>query len=95
MVTAYFNKVIIAETDHPIELEGNYYFPQKDVKMEHLKPSDYHTTCPWKGKASYYDVEINGETDKNAAWYYPEPSLKAKMIQGHIAFWHNVEVVSQ
>lgn len=93
MVKAYFNNVLIAETSHPVELEGNQYFPQQDVKMEYLKPSDHHTVCPWKGKAAYYHVEVSGESDPNAAWYYPEPSAEADMIRGHIAFWKNVRVV--
>jgi uncharacterized protein (DUF427 family) len=93
MVKAYFNDTLIAATDHPVEVEGNQYFPQQDVKMDYLNPSDHHTVCPWKGKASYYHVEVNGQTDQNAAWYYPEPSKEAEMIRGHIAFWKNVRVV--
>lgn len=93
MVKAYFNDTLIAETSHPIELEGNQYFPRLDVRMEYLLPSDHHTICPWKGQASYYHVEVEGKSDKDAAWYYPEPSTKAGMIQNHIAFWKNVRVV--
>lgn len=95
MVKAFYNDVLIAETNNPIELEGNYYFPSQDVKMEYLEASDYHTVCPWKGNASYYDVVVNGQTDKNSAWYYPEPSPKAQMIKGFIAFWQNVKVVNE
>ncbi|MBP1624472.1 MAG: hypothetical protein H6Q07_2492 [Acidobacteria bacterium] len=93
MVKAYFKSTLIAETDHPVEVEGNQYFPTQDVKMEYLKPSDLHTVCPWKGTASYYHVAVNDEADPNAAWYYPEPSAAAAMIRGHIAFWKNVRVV--
>lgn len=93
VVKAYFNNTLIAETSHPVVLEGNQYFPQQDVKMEFLKPSDHHTVCPWKGKAGYYHVEVGGESDKNAAWFYLDPSAEAVMIRGHIAFWKNVRVV--
>jgi len=95
MVKAYFNNTLIAATDHPVELEGNQYFPENDVKMEYLKPSDYHTVCPWKGKASYYDVTVAGETDRDAAWYYPEPSPDASSIKGHIAFWSKVKIAKE
>jgi uncharacterized protein (DUF427 family) len=92
MAKAYFKGTLIAETHNPVQLEGNYYFPEQDVKMEYLKPSDLHSVCPWKGNASYYNVEVNGEIGKDAAWYYPEPFAAAKQIKGHIAFWKQVEV---
>ena len=62
------------------------------MKPEHLRPSATHTTCPWKGVASYYDVVVNGEVNRDAAWYYPEPKDAAKSIAGHVAFWHGVKV---
>ncbi|MDR3561114.1 MAG: DUF427 domain-containing protein [Negativicutes bacterium] len=95
MVKAYLNDTLIAATDSPILLEGNYYFPAKDVKMEYLKASDHHTVCPWKGLASYYSVTAGGTADENAAWYYPDPKPEAVNIKDYIAFWHNVKVVKE
>lgn len=95
MVKAYFNNTLIAQTDNPILLEGNYYFPPQDVKTEYLKASDYHTVCPWKGDASYYSVEAGGDRDENAAWYYPNPKPAAANIKDYIAFWHSVKVITE
>ena len=82
---------IIAQSENTIVVEGNHYFPPGDVHMEYLVPSDTHTTCPWKGLASYYHVK--GDTlNKDAAWYYPEPKEAAKEIKGHIAFYKGVVV---
>lgn len=89
---AIWNDTIIAESDDIIEVEGNAYFPKESVKSEFLKESDYHTTCPWKGEASYYDIVVNGETNKDAAWYYPNPKEDAKHIKDYVAFWKGVEV---
>ncbi len=90
---AIWNNKVIAESQATIVIEGNHYFPPEDVNMEYFRPSDTHTTCPWKGVASYYDVVVDGEVNKDAAWYYPQPSELAKGIKGYIAFWHGVEVV--
>lgn len=89
---AIWNNTVIAESNETVEVEGNQYFPAAAVKMEFLQESDRHTTCPWKGEASYYHVSVNGETNKNAAWYYAQPSDAAKAITGHIAFYKGVEV---
>ena len=72
--------------------EGNHYFPPDSVNREYLRESDYHTTCPWKGLASYYDVVVDGKANKNAAWYYPAPKEAAKHITGYVAFWRGVAV---
>ncbi|HHL52924.1 MAG TPA: DUF427 domain-containing protein [Flammeovirgaceae bacterium] len=93
MMKAIWNNKVIAESQATIVIEGNHYFPPEDVNMEYFRPSDTHTTCPWKGVASYYDVVVDGEVNKDAAWYYPQPSELAKGIKGYIAFWHGVEVV--
>ncbi len=85
---------VIAESDSTIQLEGNHYFPEAAVKREHLRASDTHTTCPWKGIASYYHVVVGDQRNDDAAWYYPDPSEKAKRIKGHIAFWRGVEIVA-
>lgn len=91
-VQATYNGQVIAESENTKQVEGNHYFPISDVKEEFLKSSDKHTTCPWKGKASYYSVEADGETANDAAWYYPEPKDAAKDIKNHVAFWGGVEV---
>ena len=89
---AIWNNQVLAESDKTIVVEGNQYFPPDAVNTELLQPSDTHTTCPWKGEASYYTVAVNGETNRDAAWYYPEPKEAAKQIKGYVAFWHGVEV---
>ena len=83
----------IADSDDTVVVEGNHYFPAGAVRRELLHDSDMHTTCPWKGVASYYDVVVDGEVNKDAAWYYPEPKEAASNIQGRVAFWRGVEVV--
>jgi uncharacterized protein (DUF427 family) len=73
-------------------VEGNHYFPADSVKKEYLRPSETHTACPWKGTASYHTVEVNGERNADAAWYYPEPSAAAAQIKDRVAFWKGVRV---
>ena len=93
MAKAIWNDVVIAESDDYETVEGNTYFPPDKINKEYFKDSDTHSTCFWKGKASYYHVEVNGETNKDAAWYYPEPKSKAENIKDHVAFWKGVEVI--
>lgn len=90
---AIYNDRVIAESDHTVVVEGNHYFPADSVKKEFLMQSNTHTTCAWKGVASYYNVVVNGETAADAAWYYPNPSPLAEGIKGHVAFWRGVEVI--
>jgi uncharacterized protein (DUF427 family) len=92
MAKAIWNGAVIAESDQTIVVEGNHYFPPSAVKQEHLRPSATHTTCGWKGEASYYDVVAGGQTNRDAAWYYPSPLPAAKNIAGHVAFWKGVKV---
>lgn len=94
MPTATWNKVAIAKADpDSIEIvEGNVYFPADAVRQEYLRPSETHTVCGWKGTASYYDVVVDGEINRDAAWYYPEPKDAARQIAGRIAFWRGVRV---
>ncbi len=92
MPTATWKGVVIAESDATRVVEGNQYFPPEAVRHEHLVASATHTTCPWKGVASYYDVVVEGETNRDAAWYYPAPSDAAKEIAGYVAFWRGVRV---
>jgi len=92
MKKAIWKDVVLAESDKSIVIESNDYFPPESVKREFLKESQTHTTCPWKGEASYYNVEINGQVNKDAAWYYPNPKPEATQIKNHIAFWKGVIV---
>ncbi len=92
MARAIWNGAVIAESDATVVVEGNHYFPPEAVKREHLSVSASHTVCGWKGTASYYDVVVDGATNKDAAWYYPEPKDAARQIAGYIAFWHGVRV---
>lgn len=92
MVKAVWNNEVIAESDKCEIVEGNYYFPPESVRQKFLKKSRTHTTCPWKGKASYYDVVVKGETNKDAAWYYPNPSPAANQIKNFVAFWKGVKI---
>jgi uncharacterized protein (DUF427 family) len=92
MTTASWNGVVIAESDDIVTVEGNAYFPRDTVREDVLRPSDHHTVCPWKGTASYYDLEVEGAVNKDAVWYYPTPKDAAKEITDRVAFWHGVEV---
>jgi uncharacterized protein (DUF427 family) len=92
MKKAVWNGKVIAESDQTKVIEGNHYFPPESVRQEYLKETDYHTTCPWKGKASYYNVVADGDVNRNAAWYHPEPKKAASEITGYIAFWNGVKV---
>lgn len=83
---------VIAESDDTVVVEGNHYFPAGSVKREHFRESETHTVCPWKGTASYYDVVVGGEVNKDAAWFYPEPKDAAKEIKDRVAFWRGVKV---
>lgn len=92
MATATWNGTIIAESPDTIVVEGNHYFPPQSVRTEHLRPSEHHTVCSWKGTASYYDVVVGGAVNDNAAWYYPVPSDAAANITDYVAFWKGVTV---
>jgi uncharacterized protein (DUF427 family) len=92
MPRAVWNGVVIAECDDCEIVEGNRYFPAGAVKREHLRPSDTHTVCSWKGTANYYDVVVGAAINRDAAWYYPDPKPAAEAIRGRIAFWKGVRV---
>jgi uncharacterized protein (DUF427 family) len=92
MIKAIWNNAVLAESDKTIVVEGNHYFPPDAVHSEFFQPSQTHTVCHWKGLASYYDVVANGQVNKDAAWYYPEPKDAAQNIAGYVAFWHGVQV---
>jgi len=90
---AIWNGVVLAESNDTIIVEGNHYFPTDSINREFFAPSETHTVCGWKGTASYYDIIVDGATNKDAAWYYPTPKAAAKEIENRVAFWKGVEVV--
>jgi len=92
MAKAIWNGTVVAESDKTEMVEGNHYFPPQTIKREFFKDSPTHSTCHWKGEASYYSLEVNGQVNKDAAWYYPDPKAEAKQIKGFIAFWKGVKV---
>jgi uncharacterized protein (DUF427 family) len=91
-MTATWNNTILAESDDTVVVEGNHYFPANAVKREFFEDSSTHTTCPWKGEASYYNVVVDGNVNKDAAWYYPDPKPAAEEIKDRVAFWRGVKV---
>ena len=92
MTTATWNGVVVAESDDIVTVEGNAYFTRDAVREDVLRSSGHHSFCPWKGTASYYDLEVDGKVNRSAIWYYPTPKDAAKEITGRVAFWHGVEV---
>lgn len=90
---AIWNDQVIAESDETIVIEGNHYFPPNSIKKEFFKDSETHTICSWKGEASYYTLDVEGDQNTDAAWYYPDPKYAAQEIKDYIAFWRGVEVV--
>jgi uncharacterized protein (DUF427 family) len=91
---AIWNGQVIAESDETVVVENNHYFPKESVRAEFLTDSATHSTCPWKGLASYYSVNVDGKTNTDAAWYYPDPKPAASEIKDRVAFWKGVQVVS-
>jgi uncharacterized protein (DUF427 family) len=91
---AIWNGVVIAESDDTVVVEGNHYFPLNSVNPDTVEPSSTHTTCAWKGEASYYTLRANGQENVDAAWFYPEPLPGAEAVSERIAFWRGVEVQS-
>jgi uncharacterized protein (DUF427 family) len=89
---AVWNGATLAESDKTIVVEGNHYFPPDAVNREHFQASDTHTICHWKGDASYYTVAVDGQTNVDAAWFYPSPKAEAAQIKDYVAFWHGVKV---
>jgi uncharacterized protein (DUF427 family) len=89
---AVWNGVTIAESKDIVTVEGNAYFPDTSLDRAYVKPSDHHTTCPWKGVASYYTLDVTGQQNPNAAWFYPAPKDAARQIAGRVAFWKGVQV---
>ncbi len=89
---AIWNNQLLAESEETIVVENNHYFPESSLNKAFFKPSDKHTSCPWKGQASYYSLEVNGQVNTDAAWYYPDPKDAAAQIKNYVAFWKGVEI---
>ncbi|MBK5192676.1 MAG: DUF427 domain-containing protein [Flavobacteriaceae bacterium] len=89
---ATWNNTIIAESNDTKIVESNHYFPKDSINEEYFKLSDSHTRCPWKGEASYFNIEVEGEVNQDAAWYYPQTSHAAKPIENYVAFWKGIKV---
>lgn len=94
MPKATWNGAVLAESSKTEIVEGNHYFPPEAIDKQYFQESSTHTSCPWKGLASYYNVVVDGQVNKDAAWYYPEAKQKAKNIEGYVAFWRGVKVES-
>ena len=92
MPKAVWNGEVIADSDDTVIVEGNHYFPRESVRGEFLRDSDTHSVCPWKGTASYQSLDVNGQLNEDALWYYPEPKDAAKHVTARVAFWKGVEV---
>ncbi|MGN6613381.1 MAG: DUF427 domain-containing protein [Angustibacter sp.] len=92
MARATWNGLTIAESDDTVVVEGNHYFPRAALRDDVVRESDTHSVCPWKGTASYYSLEHDGATSKDAVWYYPEPKEAAAQIAGRVAFWKDVVI---
>jgi uncharacterized protein (DUF427 family) len=92
MTKATWNGVTLAESDATVVVENNQYFPPDSLNKQYFTDSNTHTTCPWKGVCSYYTIAVDGQTNPDAAWYYPEPKDAAKNIAGYVAFWKGVKV---
>jgi len=89
---AIWKDTVVADSDKTIVVEGNHYFPPESVKREYFRSSDKHSTCPWKGIASYYHIQVGDQVNQDAAWYYPEPKEAVKSIENYVAFWRGVNI---
>jgi len=89
---ATWNRQTIAESDDIVTVEGNAYFPESALRREFVRPSEHTSICPWKGTASYYSLAVDGQTNANAVWYYPDPKPAATNIRGRVAFWKGVQI---
>ena len=90
---AIWKNTVVAESEDTVVVENNHYFPADAIVEQYFVASDSKTVCPWKGTASYYSLVVNGEENKDAAWYYPEPKEAAENVRNRVAFWRGVEVV--
>ena len=93
MPKAIWNNTVIAESTHTVMVEGNHYFPPESIKQEYFVEAQMTSRCIWKGKAAYYDIKVGKQTNRGAAWYYPQPWILALNIKDHVAFWNGVKIV--
>ena len=91
---ATWNNTVLAQSDKTVVVEGNQYFPPGAIDKQYFQESSTHTVCPWKGEASYYNIVVDGQVNKDAAWFYPSPKPAAVEIKDHVAFWRGVKVES-
>jgi len=89
---AIWNGKVLAESQDTVVVEGNHYFPVEALNRAYFRESSTHTTCPWKGVASYFNLEVDGKRNPDAAWYYPDTKAAANHIRGRVAFWKGVKV---
>ena len=89
---AVWNGEVIAESDDTVVVEGNHYFPRSALRDDGLEPSSTHTTCGWKGQASYYSLNVGGQRNPDAVWFYPDPLPGAQQVADRVAFWKGVQV---
>jgi uncharacterized protein (DUF427 family) len=89
---AVWNKTVVAESDDTVVVEGNHYFPMSALNRDLIVDSTTKTSCPWKGQASYYSLQVNGTENRDAVWYYPSPKSGAEAVQDRVAFWKGVQV---
>src|SRR4051794_25777835 len=94
LMKAIWHGTTLAESAETVVVEGNHYFPNASLRAEHFRKSDTHTTCHWKGEASYYDIVVGEQINKDAAWFYADPSEAAKQIKDHVAFWKGVQITN-
>ena len=92
MAQAIWNETVLAQSNDTVVIDGNHYFPPESINKQYFQESNKHSTCPWKGTANYYDIEVKGEINKDAAWFYPNAKEKAKHFEGYVAFWRGVQV---
>jgi uncharacterized protein (DUF427 family) len=92
MMRAIWNGVVLAEAEHTVRVEGNHYFPKDSLNLQYFARSSHTSVCPWKGSARYFDVVVDGDVNRAAAWYYPKPSEAAREITDHVAFWRGVRI---
>ena len=92
MAKATWNETVLAQSDDTVVIDGNHYFPPESINKQYFQESNTHSICPWKDTANYYDMEVNGQINKDAAWFYPNAKEKAKHFEGYVAFWRGVQV---
>ena len=84
--------MVVAESARTVGVEGNHYFPPDSVRREYIVESPHRSLCPWKGIARYYTLQVDGDVNPDAAWYYPRPTFLVRRIKNHVAFWNGVEI---